>query len=229
MKWVDTVDIGPRYIIRQFFLNKQYWCGTYWWRTMSTWQSILMPLMTNMSLFHLFSRWLALQLPPCDAFHWSILDDFGRESSGFAFPTWKRRADCRCPWGNGSCIIMATHDAQQAERARETQKALLCWRKADGTNAQENGFDNSSTNFHKFCQCVGRSIWIHIQLTCMCGVIIDLPGTWAVPCSATESGRLLLVDFFRHALTALVWAKQRKRQQVKWRLCGNGHCVIVCI
>ena len=31
-------------------------------------------------------------------------------------------------------LAMATHDAQQAERARETQLASLCWRKADGTS-----------------------------------------------------------------------------------------------
>ena len=87
---------------------------------------------------------------------------------------------CRCPSGNDSCIIMATHDAQQAERARKTQLASLGWRKAGGTSWHEymsqgcgkintpeplfvDGFewknDNSSTTIVNALDSVGPSIF----------------------------------------------------------------------
>ena len=80
---------------------------SYWWMTMSTWQSI-QSASHDQHVPFVFSRSLALH-----AMH--FIDPF------WMIIVWicvsRLKETCRCPSGNDSCIIMATHDAQQAERA----------------------------------------------------------------------------------------------------------------
>ena len=165
------------------------WNLSYWWMTMSTWQSIQSASHDQ----HVPFCFLQITGTPCDAFHWSILDD-NRLDLRFSFernvqlPVRQRlvhnhgNSRCSASWtGPGDPVGIAV-----LEKGRWNQ---LAW--VHGSRLYLNqhlrtfgcwwfGWFWQQQQQRKFCQRVGPASFNPHPCDMHLGDI-DFPDTWAVP------------------------------------------------